>query len=184
VRTAGPIRHLGWALVAVRCATGGRGSADPEPLGRPSRRPALIHDAAGQPEPTEVAQGCLRVRHEDLLGRRGCWSSTPDLEVSLQQVPQDASPRTNLYKQYSQHSAEPRVVRDYPEWRCRFGPRKDPMVRVCCPPALLAEELNRDVEAGRDLADWVASQVDVGEKVELPGVGAEGVHVEEPAGGL
>jgi hypothetical protein len=78
-------------------------AADPEPLGGPGDRPALVHDGPGQPQPTELAQGCVRVSHEDLLGPG--WvlgSSTTDPEV-LPQInsTQPNWPCTNLPGQYT-----------------------------------------------------------------------------------
>ena len=48
-----------------------RGGRDLEAFGGPAQRPAVFHDAAGQPQPSGLGQGCITVDHEDLSGAGG-----------------------------------------------------------------------------------------------------------------
>jgi hypothetical protein len=84
---AGPIRHPGRSLVPVALGPplGGR-PADLEPLSGPGGGPALLHDTAGQPQPAELAQGCVRVDYEDILVEWVLGSSTPDPEVPFTSI--------------------------------------------------------------------------------------------------
>jgi hypothetical protein len=89
VRAAGPIRHPGRSLVRVALGPPvGRSPADLKSLGGPSSWPALDDDGAGQPQSAELAQGCVTVGHEDLLGQCGCLAAPHQTRrSSLQQLP-------------------------------------------------------------------------------------------------